>query len=94
MDIHNDMVSVLHLQKRDAAPSEAVVCKWALEFKRGRTSSADSPCSGRPKSAVTPDIVKKFRTRCWKTGGLRVNDFAEIISISFDRVLSYLDSRT
>lgn len=40
MKIHNEMVNVLG----QSAPSETMVCKWVLEFKRGRTRRS-SPTS-------------------------------------------------
>ena len=42
----------------DAAPSKRVVFKWALDFKRGRTSIEDNPHSARPK--YKSKYLKKF----------------------------------
>ncbi|EFN89269.1 hypothetical protein EAI_10391, partial [Harpegnathos saltator] len=43
MEIHSEMVDVL----RESAPSKRMVCKWTLEFQRGRTNIEDDPRSGR-----------------------------------------------
>ena len=42
-DFHADMVATL---EKDA-PSFATVKKWVAEFKHGRESLQDDPCSGR-----------------------------------------------
>ena len=43
----------------DSSASFSTIKKWAVEFKRGRTSLEDDPREGRPKSATTPEITEQ-----------------------------------
>lgn len=63
MKNHNDMTNVLG----GAVSPKTMVFKWALEFKRDRTSIEDDPQSGRSKCATTLDIFIQAHTRRWKT---------------------------
>ena len=51
------------LDKRygDSAPEKSTIIDWYSEFKRGRTNADDAERSGRPKSAVVPENIKKSR---------------------------------
>jgi len=43
-----------------SAPAFAItVYNWVNEFKRGRTSTCDTPCSGHPIENATPEIIDK-----------------------------------
>lgn len=37
----------------------STVHRWILEFKHGPTSVEDKPCNGRPKTAITSEIIAK-----------------------------------
>lgn len=52
-DIHRDLVVI----EGTSAPSERTVRRWIESFRGGRQSVEDLPRSGRPISAITPDIV-------------------------------------
>jgi len=54
-EIHTDFQNTLE----DSASSYSTVAKWTSEFKFGRESLDDDPCSGRPKSATTPEFIAK-----------------------------------
>jgi len=62
------------------------VKKWAVEFKRGRTSLEDDPREGRPKSATTPEIVEQVRNMVFDDRRMKVCEIAETIGISKERV--------
>ena len=42
------------------APSHAIVKHWVAQFKRGNFSTCDVPCSGRPKTVTTPEIIDQI----------------------------------
>ncbi|KAG5324171.1 GVQW3 protein, partial [Acromyrmex heyeri] len=42
-----------------SAPSRTTVYRWFSEFKMGRTSTEDTPRSGRPKEATNAEIAKQ-----------------------------------
>ena len=54
-EIHSKSIKVYG----NSSPSFSTITKWAIEFKRGRTSLEDDPCEGRPKSATTPEIIEQ-----------------------------------
>lgn len=82
MEIHTEMVNVLG----ESAPSKTMVCKWAREFKHGRTSIEDDPRSGCPKSATTPEIIQKTHDMVMNDRRVKVREVSEAIGISKERV--------
>ena len=62
------------------------VKKWAVEFKRGRTSLEDDPREGRPKSATTPEIMEQVHAMVLDDQRIKVRVIAETIGISKERV--------
>ena len=42
----------------DSAPGKSTIIGRYAEFKRGHTSTDDTECSGRPKSAVVLENIK------------------------------------
>lgn len=82
MEIHSEMVNVLG----ESAPSKSMVCKWALEFQRGRTSIEDDPRSGRPKSASTPEIIEQIHVIVSEDPTVTTREIAHTIGISDERV--------
>ena len=49
-EIHSKFIKVYG----DSSPSFSTIRKWAVKFKRGRTSLEGDPRERRPKSAITP----------------------------------------
>jgi histone-lysine N-methyltransferase SETMAR len=52
-EIHSKFIKVYG----DSSLSFSTLKKWAVEFKRGRTSLEDDSREGRPKSATTREII-------------------------------------
>ena len=46
----------------NSGPLFAAVKKRPTEFKPGRASLNDDPCTRRPKSDITPEIINKVHT--------------------------------
>ena len=82
MKIYNEMACVLE----DAAASKTKVYKWAREFKLGRTNVENDTSSGRPKSAITPDIIQNISCTVLEDWQLRVDDIVESMRISYECV--------
>lgn len=81
-EIHSKMVKVL----KGSAPSFSTVHRWALEFKRGRTSIEDDARSGRPKSASTSEIIERIHEIVHKDPSVTTREIAETVVISDERV--------
>lgn len=86
MEIHSEMVNVLG----DTAPSKTMVCKWAQEFQRGRTSVEDDPRSGRPKTATAEEIIDYIHDMVIDDRRLTKQEIAVTMGISTERVLHIL----
>lgn len=70
----------------ERAPSLKTISKWVNEFKRGRESLEDDPRSGRPKTATTPEIVEKVHKILMSDRRLKLQQIAEMVGISKERV--------
>lgn len=81
-DIHARFIKVYG----DSSPSFSTIKKWAAEYKRGRDSLDDDPREGRPKSATTPEIVKKVHDMILDDRRIKVREIAEAVGISKERV--------
>lgn len=81
-EIHAKLVRVL----KDSAPSYATVCRWTVEFKRGRTSVDDDPRSGRPKSALNTEVIEKIQDMVMADRRLTEDALAEATGISHGSV--------
>jgi histone-lysine N-methyltransferase SETMAR len=66
----------------DSSPSFSTIKKWAAEFKRGRTSLEDEPREGRPKSAITPEIIEQVHDMVLDDRRMKVREIAETVGIS------------
>ena len=66
--VHSDMVATLG---KDST-AYATVKRWVAEFKRGRESLEDDPCSGRPVTVATTEIVNKVHKMVM--GDIRVTE--------------------
>uniref|UniRef100_A0A3Q0T381 Mos1 transposase HTH domain-containing protein n=1 Tax=Amphilophus citrinellus TaxID=61819 RepID=A0A3Q0T381_AMPCI len=85
-DIHADMVATLG----DDAPALSTVQKWAAEFKRGRESLEDDPRSGRPVTATTRENIDRVHHMVMDDSRLTVNQIANAVGISRERVENIL----
>ena len=86
MDIHADMLATMG----DDAPALSTVKKWAAEFKRGRESLEDDPRSGRPASASTQENIDRVHHMVMDDRRLTVNQIADAVAISRERVENIL----
>ncbi|XP_035234280.1 protein GVQW3-like, partial [Stegodyphus dumicola] len=86
MEIHTEMVNVLG----ESAPSKTMVCKWANLFKSGRTSLEDDPREGRPKTASTPEIIRKIQDMVLEDRRLTERDLTDSLGILLGTVSNIL----
>lgn len=61
-EIHNRMCNVMG----GDAPSLSTVCRWSLQFKRGRESIDDDPRSGRPTEVTQPEVIAAVKKEFYK----------------------------
>ncbi|KAG5338238.1 SETMR methyltransferase, partial [Acromyrmex charruanus] len=73
-----------------SAPVFATVYNWVNEFKRGRTSTCDALCSGRPIEAATPEIIHKIYDIVLTNRRVKVRELVETTGISHGTVISIL----
>ena len=71
-----------------SAPAFAIVYNWVNEFKRGRTSICDAPCSGRPTEAATPEIIDKVHDIVLTDRRVKMRELVETTGISHGTVIS------
>ena len=62
---------------------------WVAEFKRGRTSLANDPRQGRPKSASTPKIVAKIQDMILEDSRSTERDLVKALNISLGTVSQF-----
>jgi len=77
-DIYERMLKVY----KDSSPSISTVERWASKFKRGRMSLEDDLRPGRPKTAATPEIVKKIMDIVLENCRVTERDLVEAVGIS------------
>jgi transposase len=65
--------------------SFSTIKKWAVEFKRGRTSLEDGPCEGRPKIAPPPEITEQVHDMVLDDRRMELREVAETTGISKER---------
>jgi transposase len=65
----------------DSSPSFSAIKKWAAEFKRGRTSLEGDPREGRPKSAITPEIIEQMHDTVLDDRRMKVRGIAETLGV-------------
>ncbi|KAF8768436.1 hypothetical protein HNY73_021257 [Argiope bruennichi] len=56
-----DIKTELYTTLGEFDPSFKIIKTWVADFNRGRTSTQEAECSGRPKSGTTDEIVRKVR---------------------------------
>jgi len=60
------------------------------QFKRGDFSTCDAPCSGRPKTVTTPEIVDQIHELILEDRRISDKSVAEQLGISRERVGSII----
>jgi histone-lysine N-methyltransferase SETMAR len=65
----------------DSSPLFSSIKRWAVEFKRGRTSLEDDGREGHPKSATTPEIIEQVYDMVLDDRRMKVHEIAETICI-------------
>jgi histone-lysine N-methyltransferase SETMAR len=70
----------------DFSSSFSTIKKWAAQFKRSRTSLEEDPREGRPKNAITPEIIEQVYDMVLDDRRMKVHEIAETIRISKERV--------
>ncbi|KAF7253399.1 Methyltransferase-like protein 24 [Varanus komodoensis] len=66
----------------DSAPSLSTVQKWSSQFKRGRESIEDDPCSGGSVTATTKENVKKIEKLVLEDARIKIKMLAEMTNLS------------
>ncbi|CAI9733412.1 Hypothetical predicted protein [Octopus vulgaris] len=85
-DIHADMVATLG----NDAPALSTVQKWAAEFRKGRENLEDDSRSGRPATATTEENIDRVHHMVMDDRQLTINQIANAIRISRERVENIL----
>jgi transposase len=81
-EIHSKFVKVYG----DSSSSFSTIKKCSAKFKRGRTILEDDPHEGRPKSAITPEIIEQVHDMVLDERRMKVREIAETIDISKEPV--------
>ena len=74
----------------DSAPLETMVKRWYADFKRGRTDTYDTECSGYPNLAIVPENTKNLYKLVLANHKLKLCEIEEELKISEDRVFTIL----
>lgn len=74
----------------DSAPGKTTIVDWFAKFKRGDTSTDDAERSGRPKTAVVPENIKKVQKLVLKDRKLKLREIANTLKISEGSVFTIL----
>ncbi|XP_029634602.1 uncharacterized protein LOC115210258 [Octopus sinensis] len=74
----------------DYVPVLSTVQKWAAEFKRSRENLKDNPRLGRPAIATTQENIDRVHHMVMNDRRLNVNQIANAIGISRERVENIL----
>uniref|UniRef100_A0A3Q0RHJ7 Mos1 transposase HTH domain-containing protein n=1 Tax=Amphilophus citrinellus TaxID=61819 RepID=A0A3Q0RHJ7_AMPCI len=89
-DIHADMVATLG----GDAPTLSTVQKWAAEFKRGRERLEDDPRFKHPATATIQENTDLVHHMVMDDRRLTVNQIANAVGISQERVGNILHNKT
>jgi transposase len=76
-EIHSKFIKVYG----DSSSSFSSIKKWAVKFKRGRTSLEYSPREGRLKSATTPEIIEQVHDMLLDDRRMKAREISETIGI-------------
>jgi len=72
------------------APSYATITNWMAQFKRGDFSTCDAPCSVRPKTVTTTEILDQICELILRESQILAKSIAEQLGISRERVGSII----
>jgi transposase len=72
-EIHSKFIKVYG----DSSRSFSTIKKWAVEFKRGRTSLEDESREGHPKSATTTESIKQVHDMVLDDRQMKVREIAD-----------------
>lgn len=81
-EIHNRMCNVMGKD----APNFSTVCRWSLQFKRGRESLDDDPRSGRPSEVTRPEVIAAIERRILADRRVKVSELSLEFQISVGSV--------
>ena len=60
------------------------VYEWLKRFREGKETIVDEPCSGRPSTSSTPEMIKKVRQMLAQDRGLTLRLIVEELGIRKD----------
>lgn len=75
----------------ESSPSYTTVKVWANEFKRGRTNLSNEPSTGRLKTAITLENIKKVHDEVTFDRRIKLHDLAEYLNLLKDSIGCILD---
>ncbi|KAF7277766.1 hypothetical protein GWI33_009187 [Rhynchophorus ferrugineus] len=85
------------LEFADTAPGNSIIKDWYAKFRRDEISTEDGERSGRRKEVVTDENIKKSHKMILNDRKLKLNEIADTLKISTERVhhiiREYLDMR-
>ncbi|XP_029653860.1 uncharacterized protein LOC115227070 [Octopus sinensis] len=81
-----DIKAVVVATLEDHAPSLSTVQKWAAEFRRGTDSLKKDPRSERTSTSTTEENIDRVHHTVKSDRQLTINQKANVISISFERI--------
>ena len=76
-----------------SAPVFATVYNWVNEFKRGRPSTKDEHCSGRPVEVTTPKMIDRIHNMVLSDQRIKVREIVEATGMSQSTVFSVLHEK-
>lgn len=69
-----------------SVPSFSTVTRWFNEFQRGRQSLEDEPRSGRPSTAVNPDLIETVEKLIKEDRRIKVAQVATLTGVSIGSI--------
>ena len=66
------------------AVSRKCVYEWFKRFREGKETTEDEPCSGRPSTSRTPEMIEKVRQMLAQDRRLTLRLIAEELGINKD----------
>jgi hypothetical protein len=79
-EVHKDMLTTLG----ESAPSYTTVKKWVAEFKLGRESIEDDPCTGWPTTSTIEENFAKVCDLIMGDRRLTIREIAETMANSYE----------
>lgn len=79
----NSVETVNWLLKHYAnAPAKSTIYKWHSHFKQGHTTTDDAERSGRPKTSLVPESIKRVHKLILQDRKLKLREVSAIVKIS------------